>query len=71
MKNLIRLAAAGIAATILLSQAGVANAAEVKVLAAVAVKGVLSDLVTGFERTTNGSQAHDCLRHSRRAERSD
>ena len=42
MKNLIRLAAAGIAATILLSQAGVANAAEVKVLAAVAVKGVLS-----------------------------
>src|ERR1035437_8461704 len=51
MKNLIRLAAAGIAATILLSQADVAKAAEVKVLAAVAVKGVLSALVTGFERT--------------------
>jgi molybdate transport system substrate-binding protein len=52
VKNLIRLAAAGIAATILSSQAGVANAAEVKVLSAVAVKAVLDDLVSGFERAT-------------------
>ena len=46
------IAAAGIAATILWSQAGVANAAEVKVLGAVAMKSALDDLVAGFERAT-------------------
>jgi molybdate transport system substrate-binding protein len=52
MKSLVRLAAAGIAAVILSSQTDVANAAEVKVLGAVAVKAALDDLVGGFERAT-------------------
>ena len=52
MKQLIRLAAAGVAATLLWSQAGVANAADVKLLGAVAMKSALDDLVVGFERAT-------------------
>lgn len=44
--------AVGIAVTILGSQAGVANAAEVKVLGAVAMKSALDDLVAGFERAS-------------------
>ena len=52
MKNLLRLGAAGIAATILSSQMGVAKAAEFKVLATIGVKAVLDDLVLGFERAT-------------------
>jgi molybdate transport system substrate-binding protein len=52
MKNLIRLVAAGIAATILWSPVGGASAAEVKVLSAVAVKSALDELIAGAERAT-------------------
>jgi molybdate transport system substrate-binding protein len=52
MKKMIRLAAAGITATILSTQAGVANAAEVKMLSAVAVKSALDELIAGAERAT-------------------
>jgi molybdate transport system substrate-binding protein len=52
MKYLSRLIVAGFAAIVLFSQTSLANAAEVKVLCAVAVKAVLSDLVTGFEQST-------------------
>jgi len=53
MKNLIRLVAAGIAATILWSPVGGASAAEVKALSAVAVKSALDELIiAGAERAT-------------------
>src|SRR5450759_99147 len=52
MKNLIRLVAAGIAATILWSPVGGASAAEVKVVSAVAVKAALDELIAGAERAT-------------------
>jgi molybdate transport system substrate-binding protein len=52
MRNLIRLAAAGLAATILLSQTGFVKAAEIKVLSAVAMKPALDDLAREFERTS-------------------
>jgi len=50
MRHLI--AAVGIVATILWSQAGVVNAAEVKALGAVAMKSALDELGAGFERAT-------------------
>src|SRR6202162_3916833 len=52
MNTLIRLAAAGISATILSSQPGIGDAAELKLLCAVAVKAPIDELVSGFERAT-------------------
>ena len=52
MKNSIRLAAAGFAVLVFLSQAGIADAAEVKVLSVLAMRAVMQDLGPKFERAT-------------------
>ena len=52
MKNLIRMAGTAFAAAILLSQAGSADAAEIKLLSALAMKPVMEDLGPKFERAT-------------------
>jgi molybdate transport system substrate-binding protein len=50
MKNSIMLAAAGLAATMLLSQASIVNAAEIKVMSSVGLREVMEDLGPKFER---------------------
>jgi molybdate transport system substrate-binding protein len=52
MKNSIMLAAAGFAATMLLSQAGVVNAAEIKVMSANGLQEVMENLGPKFERVS-------------------
>ena len=52
MKNLIRMVVAGIAAFAFIAQAGIAGAAEIKVLAALGVKDVVDDLGPKFERAS-------------------
>jgi len=52
MKNSIRMVAAGIAAFAFIAQAGIAGAAEIKVLAALGVKDVVDDLGPKFERAS-------------------
>jgi len=52
MKTLIRIVTAGFAALVFLTQAGIANAAEIKVLSANAMKEVLDDLGPKFERAS-------------------
>lgn len=52
MKNSIRIAGTAFAAVILLSQALIADAAEIKVLSALGMKPVMEDLGPKFERAT-------------------
>lgn len=50
MKNSIMLAAAGLAATMLLSQASIVNAAEIKVMSCDGLRELMEDLGPKFER---------------------
>ena len=52
MKNSIRMVATGFAALVFLTQAGIANAAEIKVLSAGAMRPVMEDLGPKFERAS-------------------
>jgi len=52
MKNSIRMVAAGFAAVVFLAQAGIADAAEIKVLISNQMKTVMEDLGPKFERAT-------------------
>jgi molybdate transport system substrate-binding protein len=52
MKNSVRMVAAGLAAFVCFAQTGIANAAEIKVLAALGVKDVVDDLGPKFERAS-------------------
>ena len=52
MKNSIGMFATGFAALVVLSQAGIANAADIKVLSALAMMTVMEDLGPKFERAT-------------------
>ena len=52
MKNLIRMAGTALAAVILLSQARIADAAEIKLLSAIAMQQLMEDLGPKFERVT-------------------
>src|SRR5450759_4034377 len=52
MKKSIMLAAAGFAATILLSQAGAVNAAEIKVMSSIGLQEVMENLGPKFERVS-------------------
>jgi len=52
MKNSIRIVAAAFAALVCLTQAGIAGAAEIKVLSALGIKEVMEDLGPKFERAT-------------------
>jgi len=52
MKTSIRTVAAGFAALVFSAQAGIANAAEIKVLSALGVKEVMEDLGPKFERAS-------------------
>jgi molybdate transport system substrate-binding protein len=52
MKTSMRIVATGFASLVFLTQAGIANAAEIKVLSAVAMKPALDDIARDFERRT-------------------
>lgn len=52
MRDFIRMVAAGFAALVFLAQAGIANAAEIKVLNALGFKDVMDDLGPKFERAS-------------------
>ena len=52
MKNCIRSVATGFAALVFLTQAGIADAAEIKVFSANAIRQVVEDLGPKFERAT-------------------
>jgi molybdate transport system substrate-binding protein len=52
MNTSIRMVAAGLAMVVFLAQAGIAGAAEIKVLSAIGVKEVMDDLGPKFERAS-------------------
>lgn len=52
MKTSMRIVATGFASLVFLTQAGIADAAEIKVLSAVAMKPALDDIARDFERRT-------------------
>ncbi len=52
MKSVVRLLAAGFAALLGLSLAGIASAAEIKVLSALSIQGIIDDLAPKFERAS-------------------
>ena len=52
MRKSIKIVAAVVAAVVCLAQAGIANAAEIKVLGAFGMQSVLDDLGPKFERAT-------------------
>jgi molybdate transport system substrate-binding protein len=52
MKTSMRIVATGFASLVFLTQAGITNAAEIKVLSAVAMKPALDDIARDFERRT-------------------
>ena len=52
MKSVIRLIAAGCVALLGMSPMGIASAAELKVLSALSIKGIMDDLAPEFERTS-------------------
>lgn len=52
MRNSDRMVTAGFAAFVFLTQAGITNAAEIKVLSVLGMRAVLEDLLPKFERTT-------------------
>lgn len=52
MKTSVRMVAAGVATLVFVAQAGIAGAAEIKVLSAIGVKEVMDDLGPKFERAS-------------------